>query len=78
MTLIEAVQSELRRIHYSPRTEEAYVHWIRAFIRFHQRRHPREMGATEVTTFLNALVRDRHVSAYIHSRRPLGVTSPLD
>ncbi|XXU45088.1 site-specific integrase [Sorangium sp. So ce1014] len=55
MTLIEAVRATLRRLHDSPRTEEAYVHWIRAFIRFHRGKHPRQMGAEEVTAFLNDL-----------------------
>ncbi len=59
MTLIEAVQVSIRRLHYSPKTEEAYIHWIRAFIRFHNRRHPREMGAPEVTAFLNSLAQGR-------------------
>lgn len=63
MTLIEAVCNTIRRLHYSPRTEEAYIHWIREFIRFHHRRHPREMGAPEVTTFLNHLAVDRRTSA---------------
>ncbi len=61
MTLIEALQNTLRRLHYSPRTEEAYVYWTREFVRFHHRRHPRELGAPEVTAFLNDLaVLDRH------------------
>lgn len=63
MTLIEAVQAALRRGHYSSRTEEAYVHWIRAFVRFHHRRHPREMGAQEITAFLNELALVRRTSA---------------
>src|SRR6185503_7686117 len=63
MTLIEAVQATIRRMHYSPRTEEAYLHWIRAFIRFHGGRHPREMGAPEATTFLNHLAVQRRISA---------------
>jgi hypothetical protein len=37
MTLIEAVKSTIRRLHDSPRTEEAYVHWIRAYVGFHGR-----------------------------------------
>lgn len=63
MTLIEAVRAALRRGHYSSRTEEAYVHWIRAFVRFHHRRHPREMGAQEITAFLNELALVRRTSA---------------
>jgi len=63
MTLIETVQSTIRRLHYSPRTEEAYLHWIRAFIRFHGGRQPRDMGAPEMTAFLNHLAVQRWVSA---------------
>jgi len=63
MTLIEALQTTLRRQHYSPRTEEAYVHWARAFIAFHGRRHPRELGPPEITAFLNDLAVRRRSSA---------------
>jgi integron integrase len=63
MTLLEAVSATIRRLHYSPRTEEAYLQWIRAFVGFHRGRHPREMGAAEVTTFLNHLAVERRVSA---------------
>lgn len=63
MTLFEAVTVTLRRLHYSPRTEESYLRWVRDFVRFHQRRHPREMGAAEVTAFLNDLALRRRVSA---------------
>ncbi len=62
MTLIEALRNTLRRLHYSPRTEEAYVHWTREFLRFH-RRHPRELGSAEVTDFLNDLAVRRRVAA---------------
>ncbi len=64
MTLIEALQNTLHRLHYSPRTEEAYVHWTREFVRFHhRRRHPREQGGPEVTTFLEDFAVRRHASA---------------
>lgn len=63
MTLLEAVRLTIRRLHYSRRTEETYVHWTRAFIVFHNRRHPREMGGAEVTAFLNALASERRYSA---------------
>jgi integron integrase len=49
------VRATLRSKHYSPRTEAAYVGWIRRFIRFHGRRHPRELGEAEVTAFLSSL-----------------------
>ncbi len=63
MTLIEALQTTLRRLHYAARTEEAYVHWTRAFIAFHGRRHPRELGPPEITAFLNDLAVRRRTSA---------------
>ncbi len=50
-----AVRDAIRVRHYSIRTEQAYVGWIRRFIRFHGRRHPREMGEPEVAAFLTDL-----------------------
>ena len=63
MTLFEAVRNTIRRLHYSPRTEEAHLQWIRAFIRFHSGRHPREMAAPETTAFPSHLAVHRRVSA---------------
>lgn len=62
-TLIAVVRATLRTKHYSPRTEEAYVGWIRRFIRFHQKRNPRTMGETEVVAFLSSLALNGHVAA---------------
>jgi integron integrase len=50
-------------LHYSRRTEEAYVHWIKRFIYFCGKRHPRELGPAEATAFLNHLARERNVAA---------------
>ncbi len=61
--LIDSVREKIRLKHYSLRTEETYVHWIKRFIYFHQKRHPRGMGAAEVTAFLNHLVTTRDVAA---------------
>jgi len=61
--LLDRVRDAIRTRHYSYRTEEAYVGWIRRFILFHQKRHPAEMGPPEITQFLTALAVDRHVSA---------------
>lgn len=63
MTLVQALRNTIRRLHYSPRTEEAYVHWTRVFVRFHGGRHPRQMGAVEITAFLDDLAVRRNVSA---------------
>jgi integron integrase len=61
--LLEQVRAKLRLLHYAIRTEEAYVDWIRRFIFFHGKRHPREMGAVEVEAFLTHLAVDGHVAA---------------
>src|SRR5258708_6895219 len=61
--LLDQVRDAIRRKHYSRRTEEAYVHWIKRFIHFSGKRHPRELGAAEVTAFLNYLSGERDVAA---------------
>lgn len=61
--LLDQVRDRVRRKHYSFRTEEAYVHWIKRFIFFHNKRHPKEMGAPEVEKFLTHLAVDGRVSA---------------
>jgi integron integrase len=53
----------IRTRHYSSKTEEAYTGWIRRFILFHNKRHPSEMGETEIGQFLSSLARASHVSA---------------
>src|SRR3989454_8785576 len=50
--LLDRVRAALRARHYSRRTEEAHVAWIRRYIFFHAKRHPAELGAPEVTRFL--------------------------
>ncbi len=61
--LLDVVREVIRRKHYSIRTEEAYVNWIRRFILFHNKRHPKEMGAQEVEAFLTHLAVEEHVAA---------------
>lgn len=60
--LIDQVRMELRVRHYSFKTEEAYVSWIRRYIRFHGIRHPRDMGEKEVFSYLSFLAVKRNVS----------------
>lgn len=64
--LLEQLRRQLRAMHYSLRTEQAYVYWCKAFIRFHALRHPSEMGGTEVTSFLTYLAADREVAVATH------------
>jgi len=61
--LLDQVRYAIRAKHYSLRTEEAYVQWIRRFILFHNKRHPKDMGAEEVGQFLSDLAVTRHVAA---------------
>ncbi len=57
------VRDELRRRHYSRRTEEAYVGWIRRYVIFHGRRHPAELDLTHLRSFLSTLATEGNVSA---------------
>ena len=60
--LLDRMRRVLRTGHYSYRTEQAYVHWVRRFIRFHELRHPRDLGKGHVEAFLTHLAVDRHVA----------------
>jgi integron integrase len=61
--LLDRLRRALRVRHRSPRTEQAYVHWVRRYIVFHGKRHPRELGRAEITAFLSHLAVERKVSA---------------
>jgi integron integrase len=61
--LLDEVRDVIRRKHFSIRTEQTYVDWVRRFILFHNKRHPREMAETEITAFLTHLARDGRVAA---------------
>lgn len=61
--LLDQVRDVLRLKHYSYRTEESYVDWIKRFILFHNKRHPKDMGRAEVQAFLTHLAVDGNVAA---------------
>lgn len=61
--LLDRVRERIRYKHYSLRTEESYVQWIRRFVIFHGKRHPSEMGAPEVEAFLTSLAVEGNVAA---------------
>ncbi|WP_456300867.1 phage integrase N-terminal SAM-like domain-containing protein [Xenophilus arseniciresistens] len=65
--LLDQVRERIRLLHYSLRTEDAYVYWVRTFMRFHGVRHPAQMGQPEVEGFLSWLASERGA-----------VRSPLD
>ena len=64
----EQVRALIRVTPYSTRTEDTYVHWIKRFIIFHGKRHPRGMGKVEVEAFLTHLAVDRNVAASTQSQ----------
>lgn len=66
--LLDRVRREIRVRHYSIRTESSYVDWIKRFIIFNDRRHPSELGASEVTAFLTHLAVERSVAPSTQSQ----------
>lgn len=66
--LLDQVRERVRYLHYSRRTEEAYIYWIRAFILFHGKRHPQQLGFPEIEAFLSHLANERHVAASTHKQ----------
>ncbi len=61
--LLDQVRLTCQRRHYSPRTADSYVYWVRAYVLFHGKRHPRELGEKDLERYLNHLAAERHVSA---------------
>nr|MDL9633620.1 phage integrase N-terminal SAM-like domain-containing protein [Escherichia coli] len=67
--VLDQLRERIRYLHYSLRTEQAYVHWVRAFIRFHGVRHPATLGSSEVEAFLSWLANEGTV-AKLAMRQP--------
>lgn len=61
--LLDQVREKIRLKHYSIRTEEAYVSWIKRFILYHDKKHPKEMGRQEIEAFLSHLAKDLNVAS---------------
>ena len=59
---INSLSRYMRLRGYSIRTEKTYIHWVLRYIRFHNRKHPSDMGKDEIVQFLDYLASDRHVS----------------
>jgi integrase len=76
--LLDQVRERVRGLHYSLRTEEAYVFWCRDFVRFHGLRHPVEMGGPEVEAFLTHLAAQRGLSVSSHRQEVAAVPAELD
>lgn len=66
--LLDRLRERIRLKHYSRRTEQAYVQWTKRYIHFHGKRHPAELGKTEVEAFLTSLAVERNVTASTQSQ----------
>lgn len=71
--LLEQTRITLRTNHYSPKTEESYLGWIKRFILFNNKTHPEKMGAEEIRLFLNHLAIKRHVSSSTQNQALQGI-----
>lgn len=72
--LLDQVREVIRLKHYSFRTEETYVQWIRRYIYFHNKRHPKDMGVPEIEAFLTHLAVQANVASstgLFHSKNAL-------
>jgi len=57
--LLEELHEQLRTSHYALRTEKTYISWVRRYITFHNKRHPKNMGAKEINAFLTHLALEK-------------------
>ena len=65
--LLDLYRDAIQLKQYSPRTAETYIQWVRDYILFHNKRHPKEMGVNEINQFITHLVVERHVAASTHT-----------
>jgi integron integrase len=71
--LLVQVREYMRTLHYSKRTVESYVNWIKRFIIFHDKTHPEKLGKDEIRVFLNYLAVERNVSASTQNQALQGI-----
>ncbi|MCR4293385.1 MAG: phage integrase N-terminal SAM-like domain-containing protein [Candidatus Kuenenia sp.] len=64
--LLDVMQDKIRLKHYSIRTEQSYMQWVKRFIIYHNKRHPKDMGEKEITEFLTHLLSGK---MFLHLRR---------
>ena len=63
MKLLDQVRDTIRKKHYSIRTEQAYIEWIKRYILFHGKRHPKDIEGGEISQYLSCLATNQHVAA---------------
>jgi integron integrase len=71
--LLDQIKTHMRSAHYSKRTEESYINWIKRFILFHNKTHPEKLGKDEIRKFLNHLAVERNVSASTQNQALQGI-----
>jgi len=71
--LLVQVREYMRTLHYSKRTQESYINWIKRFIIFHNKTHPEKLGKDEIRLFLNYLAVERNVSASTQNQALQGI-----
>src|SRR5213596_3046458 len=77
--LLDQVRDVIRRKHYSIRTEQAYIDWIKRFIIYHGKRHPRDLTESDIASFLSSLAVKEQVAASTQNqaRKSLPRSAPL-
>jgi hypothetical protein len=78
LRFMEIVRRQMRERRFSARTERAYVGWIRRYILFHDRRHPRELGEDDVRRFLSHLVLERDAASSTQNQALAALTFLYD
>ena len=71
--LLDIVRDKIRFKHYSRSTEKTYVHWIKHYIFYHKKRHPKDMGKIEIETYLTYLATDKQVSPTTQNQLQAGI-----
>lgn len=75
--LLNQVRDAIRVRHYGIRTEDAYVYWMKRFILFHGKQHPRALNAAAVSAFLSHLAADGKVSASTQNQTLSALPAPV-
>ena len=75
--LLDQVRDAVRVKHYAYRTEQSYVDWVKRFILFHNKAHPKDMGEKEIQEFLTYLASERKVSASTQNQALSALDFPL-
>jgi len=76
LKLLDQVRNVIRKKHYSIRTEQAYVNWIRQYILFYKKRHPKDIGGKEISQYISHLTTDQKVASSTQNQALNAISSP--